>query len=154
MQTLSQGTERHKDLFTEILADLFSPKGILERNDPKVRLLEGLDQRVSVLCGQIPHEICAKENGVTFVYDLTKGQKTGSFLDQRENRPPIRIGRCARLLQLSRRICHHRGRMLQSCRSGRPSAGRHRSWPPKPGAELHFQHDVPRRKYVRRTQRI
>ena len=79
MQTLSQSTERHKGLFVEILAELFSPAGILERNDPKVRLLEGLDQRVSVLQGEIPAEILAKENGVTFVYDLRKGQKTGSF---------------------------------------------------------------------------
>jgi 23S rRNA (cytosine1962-C5)-methyltransferase len=85
VQTLSQATERNKSLFVEILVELFSPRGILERNDPKVRLLEGLEQRVSVLHGDIPHEILAKENGITFVYDLQKGQKTGSFLDQREN---------------------------------------------------------------------
>lgn len=85
IQTLSQGTERHKDLFVQILIELFAPKGILERNDPKVRLLESLDQRVGVLHGEIPAEITAKENGVSFVYDLQKGQKTGSFLDQREN---------------------------------------------------------------------
>ena len=85
LQTLSQATDRHKSLFVEILVELFSPKGILERNDPKVRLLEGLEQRVGVLHGDIPQEILAKENGVTFVYDLQKGQKTGSFLDQREN---------------------------------------------------------------------
>ena len=85
LQTLSQATERYKSLFVEILVELFSPKGILERNDPKVRLLEGLEQRVAILHGEIPQEILAKENGVTFVYDLQKGQKTGSFLDQREN---------------------------------------------------------------------
>jgi 23S rRNA (cytosine1962-C5)-methyltransferase len=85
IQTLSQGTERHKDLFVQILIELFSPKGILERNDPKVRLLESLDQRVGVLHGEIPAEITAKENGISFIYDLQKGQKTGSFLDQREN---------------------------------------------------------------------
>jgi len=85
LQTLSQATDRLKSTFVEILAELFSPKGILERNDPKVRLLEGLDQRVSVLSGEIPQEIQASENGIRFVYDLHKGQKTGSFLDQREN---------------------------------------------------------------------
>ena len=85
VQTLSQASERQKDLIVEILVEQFSPKGILERNDPKVRLLEGLPQSVSVLHGEVPAEILAKENGVTFVYDLAKGQKTGSFLDQREN---------------------------------------------------------------------
>ena len=85
VQTLSQASERQKDLIVEILVELFSPKGILERNDPKVRLLEGLPQSVSVLRGDVPAEILAKENGITFAYDLAKGQKTGSFLDQREN---------------------------------------------------------------------
>ncbi len=85
VQTLSQGTERAKSLIVDILVELFSPRGVLERNDPKVRLLEGLEQRVSVLHGEIPPEIPAQENGITFVHDLLKGQKTGSFLDQREN---------------------------------------------------------------------
>jgi 23S rRNA (cytosine1962-C5)-methyltransferase len=90
VQTLSQGTERIKGLLVEILVELFSPRGILERNDPKVRLLEGLEQRVSVLYGEIPPEIPAQENGITFVHDLLKGQKTGSFLDQRENHQAAR----------------------------------------------------------------
>ena len=85
LQTLSQGSERQKALFVELLVELFSPKGVLERNDPKVRLLEGLEQRVGVLYGDVPAEILAKENGITFVYDVAHGQKTGSFLDQREN---------------------------------------------------------------------
>jgi 23S rRNA (cytosine1962-C5)-methyltransferase len=85
LQTLSQASERQKDLLVGILVEQFSPKGILERNDPKVRLLEGLPQSVNVLHGEVPAEILAKENGITFVYDLAKGQKTGSFLDQREN---------------------------------------------------------------------
>ena len=85
VQTLSQSTDRLKDLFVQILVELFSPKGILERNDPKVRLLEGLEQSISVLQGEVPEEVIAKENGISFVYDLRRGQKTGSFLDQREN---------------------------------------------------------------------
>lgn len=85
LQTLSQATERLKEVFLDILVEMFSPKGVLERNDPRVRLLEGLEQRVGVLHGEVPPEIQVKENGVAFVYDLLRGQKTGSFLDQREN---------------------------------------------------------------------
>jgi 23S rRNA (cytosine1962-C5)-methyltransferase len=85
LQTLSQASDRLKGTLVDILAELFSPKGIVERNDPKVRMLEGLEQRVGVLYGDVPAEILAKENGVTFVCDLARGQKTGSFLDQREN---------------------------------------------------------------------
>jgi len=85
LQTLSQGTERQKGVFVDILNEIFAPKGILERNDPRVRLLEGLDQRVSVLSGDVPDEIVARENGIAFACDLKKAQKTGSFLDQREN---------------------------------------------------------------------
>ena len=91
IQTLSQGSDRYKNLFVEILVELFSPRGIVERNDPKVRLLEGLEQKVSVLSGEVPAEVIACENGVAFAYDLLKGQKTGGFLDQRENRREARV---------------------------------------------------------------
>jgi len=86
IQTLSQATERRKQEIVEILEELFSPRGIVERNDPKVRLLEGLEQKTSLLAGEVPAEILAHENGIRFYYDLFKGQKTGAFLDQRENR--------------------------------------------------------------------
>jgi 23S rRNA (cytosine1962-C5)-methyltransferase len=85
VQTLSQATERHKGIFVDLLIELLSPKGVLERNDPKVRLLEGLEQKVGTLYGGVPSEILVKENGINFAFDLLKGQKTGSFLDQREN---------------------------------------------------------------------
>jgi 23S rRNA (cytosine1962-C5)-methyltransferase len=85
IQTLSQGADRLKDEFASILAELFSPRGILERNDPRVRDLEGLPRRVSLLSGEVPPEIEAKRNGIRFLHDLHKGQKTGGFLDQREN---------------------------------------------------------------------
>ena len=90
VQTLSQSSDRLKSEFVDILVEMFAPKGVLERNDPKVRLLEGLDQRVGVLYGDVPSEVLAKENGITFVHDLLKGQKTGSFLDQRENHKAAR----------------------------------------------------------------
>jgi 23S rRNA (cytosine1962-C5)-methyltransferase len=85
IQTLSQGAENLKSEFVSILAELFSPRGILERNDPRVRDLEGLDRRVSILFGEVPPEIEARRNGIRFLHDLHKGQKTGGFLDQREN---------------------------------------------------------------------
>jgi 23S rRNA (cytosine1962-C5)-methyltransferase len=90
IQTLSQGTERLKSTLVDVLVELFSPKGILERNDPRVRLLESLDQRVGVLYGDVPDEIITNENGIRFAASLAKGQKTGSFLDQRENHAAAR----------------------------------------------------------------
>ena len=94
IQTLSQGSERRKMELVEILVELFSPRGILERNDPKSRVNEGLEQKVSVLYGEVPAEITAAINGVRFHFDLHHGQKTGGFLDQRENqRAAARLAR-------------------------------------------------------------
>jgi len=85
IQTLSQAAEKQKSVLVDLLVEMFAPKGILERNDPKVRLLENLEQKVGVLYGEVPNEVVAQENGISFVYDLGGGQKTGGFLDQREN---------------------------------------------------------------------
>jgi 23S rRNA (cytosine1962-C5)-methyltransferase len=85
VQTLSQGTESRKQEIVSLLIETFSPRGILERNDPRVRELEGLERRNSVLYGEVPATIIASENGVRFTHDLHTGQKTGGFLDQREN---------------------------------------------------------------------
>src|SRR5918996_297849 len=63
-----------------------APAGILARNDPKVRALEGLGQSVEVLHGEVPESIVAREGPVEYEVDLRRGQKTGLFLDQRENR--------------------------------------------------------------------
>jgi 23S rRNA (cytosine1962-C5)-methyltransferase len=85
LQTLSQATDRLKPDIVGVLVELFSPKGILERNDPRVRLHEGLPQSVSVLYGDVPSTLLASMNGLKFEFDLFHGQKTGAFLDQREN---------------------------------------------------------------------
>ena len=85
IQTLSQGTERAKAEVVAALVDLLGPKGIVERNDPRVRALEGLEQSVSVLHGVVPDVVEVSEGDVRFRVDLQKGQKTGLFLDQREN---------------------------------------------------------------------
>ena len=85
IQTLSQGTDRAKAEIVEILVDLLAPKGVVERNDPKVRALEGLESTVSVLHGEVPETVEVNEGDVRFLVDLRRGQKTGLFLDQREN---------------------------------------------------------------------
>ena len=86
LQALSQGTDRLQPQFVEILTELLRPAGILARNDPRVRLLEGLEQRVDVLQGEIPEAVPVREGAIEYDVDLRKGQKTGAFLDQRENR--------------------------------------------------------------------
>jgi 23S rRNA (cytosine1962-C5)-methyltransferase len=85
IQTLSQGTEKRKAELVEILVEQFAPRGILERNEPKARLLEHLPQTVSVLYGEVPEHVDSRMNGVLLRLDLRRGQKTGAFLDQREN---------------------------------------------------------------------
>jgi 23S rRNA (cytosine1962-C5)-methyltransferase len=85
LQTLSQGMERLKTIIVEILQEQFSPRGILERNDVAVRSLEGLEQMKGVLAGEPPDEVVVKMNGLRFAFDLLEGQKTGGFLDQRED---------------------------------------------------------------------
>lgn len=86
LQALSQGVDHLLPQITELLNELFSPRGILARNDPRVRLLEGLEQGVSLLSGEVPEGIEVREGRVKYVVDPYHGQKTGLFLDQRENR--------------------------------------------------------------------
>jgi len=86
VQTLSQGTDRLLPAITAMLVELLAPAGILARNDPRVRALEGLPQSIDVLHGDVPDSVLVREGPVEFDVDLRKGQKTGLFLDQRENR--------------------------------------------------------------------
>ena len=86
VQTLSQGMDRLLPSITASLLRLVEPAGILARNDPKVRTLEGLPQSVDVLHGTIPASVIVREGPVEYDVDLRRGQKTGLFLDQRENR--------------------------------------------------------------------
>jgi len=86
VQALSQGMDRLLPEVTRLLVDLLAPRGILARNDPRVRLLEGLEQKVEVLHGDVPERIAVRELGIEYDVDPWHGQKTGLFLDQRENR--------------------------------------------------------------------
>ena len=86
MQALSQGMDRLTPALVPLLVELTEAHGVLARNDPKVRLLEGLEQTVAVVHGAVPETISVREAGVTYDVDPWRGQKTGLFLDQRENR--------------------------------------------------------------------
>src|SRR5215213_2846063 len=86
MQTLSQGTETLKETLAGLLVEEFNPRAVVERNDVKVRALEGLELRAGVVYGDAPAELEIEQHGVRFLVHTLGGQKTGSFLDQRENR--------------------------------------------------------------------
>jgi 23S rRNA (cytosine1962-C5)-methyltransferase len=86
LQTLSQGSEVIKPLLVELLTEEFAPRAIIERNDVRVRQHEGLEMIAGTLYGQAPDEFEILQAGLRFLVAPLSGQKTGSFLDQRENR--------------------------------------------------------------------
>jgi 23S rRNA (cytosine1962-C5)-methyltransferase len=98
IQALSQGMDRLMPAMVTLLEVLLHPRGILARNDPRARLLEGLEQRVEVLAGLVPDLVRVTELGIEYEVDLRQGQKTGLFLDQRENRAAAALYARGRLL--------------------------------------------------------
>ncbi|MFZ0062652.1 MAG: class I SAM-dependent rRNA methyltransferase [Pyrinomonadaceae bacterium] len=86
MQNLAQGTEAVKQSLVELLVEEFAPRAVIERNDVKVRLFEGLESVSGALFGTAPEELEILQHGLRFLVAPLYGQKTGSFLDQRENR--------------------------------------------------------------------
>lgn len=94
VQALCQGIDRRLPRLAETLAAMASPRGILARNDQKVRRLEGLPESVEVLFGDVPDRVTVSEGPIRYDVDLRHGQKTGLFLDQRENHEAaVRYGR-------------------------------------------------------------
>jgi 23S rRNA (cytosine1962-C5)-methyltransferase len=85
LQTLSQGTEKFKSELVEMLIEQFNPGAVVERNDARVREFEGLELRSGVLYGDAPEKTEINQHGVRFLVSPLGGQKTGAFLDQREN---------------------------------------------------------------------
>src|SRR5262245_6080996 len=86
IQTLSQGMELLKPLWVKLLADRYNPKAIIERNEARVREMEGLPRTAGVVYGDDPGELVIREGRISFRVNLIHGQKTGLFLDQSENR--------------------------------------------------------------------
>ncbi len=85
VQTLVPATDRRKALLADLLANALSLRAVVERNDVRVRELEGLVQTKGVLRGADPGPVELREGAVRMRVDLLSGQKTGAFLDQREN---------------------------------------------------------------------
>jgi 23S rRNA (cytosine1962-C5)-methyltransferase len=89
VQLLSAGLETQRTHIVAALQSLLAPAGILARNDPAVRTREGLDRTVEVLAGTVPDTMRVTEHGIHYLAALRTGQKTGAFLDQRDNRALI-----------------------------------------------------------------
>lgn len=89
LQCLALGMERFKQDVVDALVTFLHPAGIWERNDVPVRKLEGLEMMTGLLYGEVPDRVQMTENGIRFFVDVKEGQKTGFFLDQKENRAAI-----------------------------------------------------------------
>ncbi|HBK01401.1 MAG TPA: rRNA large subunit methyltransferase I [Clostridiales bacterium] len=90
VQFLTLGMDMRKDFIVECLKDIFAPRAIIERSDVAVRQKEGLPLKKGVIYGENISRIETEENGLKLSIDLIDGQKTGYFLDQKENRFALR----------------------------------------------------------------
>jgi 23S rRNA (cytosine1962-C5)-methyltransferase len=86
VQLLSAGLERYRSEVVEALRAVLSPRGLLARNDVPVREREALPVATELLWGEVPEQVEVEEAGVRYLAAPWTGQKTGAFLDQRENR--------------------------------------------------------------------
>jgi len=85
LQTLTLAMEMRKELIAQAIVDLFEAKNIIERNDAPVRQVEGLEARTGILSGAATSKIKIDINDIKFDVDLLHGQKTGFYLDQKDN---------------------------------------------------------------------
>ena len=90
IQTLALGIDVWKPSIVKAINELFTPKGIYERNDVPVRELEGMEQQKGFLSEPFDTNIIINENGISLYVDIANGQKTGYFLDQQDNRRAIK----------------------------------------------------------------
>lgn len=116
MQLLTAGAERMRDAIITHLNERLRPATIVERSQGAVRRQEGLEDRVAIVAGESHGEIEVHENGIRLVIDLEQGQKTGYFLDQRENRMLVRrMAQGARVLDA---YCYAGGFSLNALKGG------------------------------------
>ncbi len=116
LQAFSAGMDHRRESLAALLEELVSPVAIVERSDSPLRALEGLPPRVGMLRGEEPGPVPIEEDGVKLEVDLLAGQKTGAFLDQRENRRLVRRhAEGARVLDV---FCHDGWFGLQAAAGG------------------------------------
>jgi len=89
IQSLALGIDRYKQIIVKILLEEYGAKGVYERSDSRIRELEGMEIQKGFLSEPFDTKISIKENGVKYIVDIENGQKTGFFLDQKENRKAI-----------------------------------------------------------------
>ena len=119
MQVLTLGMERLKETIVGIIVDLLPVKGIYQKNDIAVRSIEGLSMVDELLFGEVPDEVIINENGVQFYVNISGGQKTGHYLDQRCNRALLNpISRGAHVLDA---FCYTGGFGLNAANFGAKS---------------------------------
>ena len=119
MQLGSPGAERWRDIFADIFQELCDPVCIYERSDTDSRLLEGLPERSGVLRGSLPEPLVIREQGLQFMVGVAHGQKTGFYLDQRDNR--ALIGSLAQGKEALNCFCYSGGFSLYALRGGAAS---------------------------------
>ena len=119
MQSLSLGIDRIKDMLCDLLMEIVQPMGIWERSDVPVRRLGGMQQTTGLLRGEVPDLVDMVENGIHFQVDVKNGQKTGFFLDQKENRAALKpICKDAKVLDC---FCHNGSFSLHAAKFGAKS---------------------------------
>jgi len=90
VQFLALGMDIRKEMIIDILVEIFNPKGIYERSDVSVREKEGLKEFKGEIYKEVPDLVEIVENNIKMLIDIKNGQKTGYFLDQKENRDNIK----------------------------------------------------------------
>jgi 23S rRNA (cytosine1962-C5)-methyltransferase len=120
VQVLSAGMEPWRDTVVELLVELTGCPNVYERSDAEVREMEGLAPRKGLLRGGLPAPLTIAEYGLKYHVDVEHGQKTGFYLDQRENRR--RIGELARGKEVLNCFCYSGGFTLAALNGGAVSA--------------------------------
>ena len=119
MQTLSLGMDMRKDMLARLLCEITGATGAYERNDVPVRRHEGLEMQTGLLLGEVPDRVEMVENGILYHVDVKHGQKTGFFLDQKQNRAAIApLCPGARVLDC---FCHNGSFALNAAKYGAKS---------------------------------